>query len=84
MFDPQSLIGAGVRAATAPDQSAWQRVGTALQPVGNVFGQFTEAWNPIMYTAAAPLIGAGFSPALESGQSFNQLHKNIEMMDIAG
>ena len=75
MFDPQSLIGAGVRAATAPDQSAWQRVGTALQPVGNVFGQFTEAWNPIMYTAAAPLIGAGFSPALESGQSFNQLHK---------
>ena len=28
-----------------------------------------------MYTAAAPLIGAGFSPALESGQSFNQLHK---------
>jgi len=75
VFDPQSLIGAGITAATAPDQSAWQRVGTALQPVGNVFGKFTEAWNPVMYTAAAPLIGAGFSPALESGQSFNQLHK---------
>ncbi len=75
VFDPQSLIGAGITAATAPDQSAWQRVGTALQPAGNVFGKFTEAWNPVMYTAAAPLIGAEFSPALESGQSFNQLHK---------
>ena len=75
MFDPQSLIGAGVRAATAPDMGGWQRVGTALQPVANVFGEFTETLKPLQYTAAAPLLGAGWSPALESGESFNTIHK---------
>ena len=75
MFDPQSLIGAGVTAATAPDMGGWQRFGTALQPVGNVFGKFFEAWNPLLTTAAAPLAGSQKSFMLEGDRSFIEIHK---------
>ena len=73
--DPQSLIGAWIKAATAPDMGGWQRFGTALQPVGNVFGKFFEAWNPLLTTAAAPLAGSQKSFMLEGDRSFNEIHK---------
>ena len=76
VLDPQSLIGAGLLAVDpTSDTSGWGRVGTALQPVMNVLGKFTEAWDPLLATAAAPLAGSKKSFMLEGDQSFNQIHK---------
>ena len=72
MFNPQSIIGAAV-GATAPDQSAWQRVGTALQPVANVFGEFTDVIRPLH----AEIAGRGFgSQAMtNSGKTYEEISK---------
>ena len=76
VFDPQSLIGATAKAIDpTADMGGWQRAGTALQPVLNVLGKFTEAWDPLLATAAAPLAGSKKSFMLEGEQSFNQIHK---------
>ena len=76
VFDPQSIIGATAKAVDpTADMGGWQRAGTALQPVLNVLGKFTEAWDPLLATAAAPLAGSKKSFMLEGEQSFNQIHK---------
>ena len=73
MFDPKSIIGAGV-AAAAPDMGGWQRVGTALQPVGNVFSEFQDVLSPLQ-SEIVGRIGFGSQAMTNSGKTYEEISK---------